>query len=251
MRDRLYVHEWGSGTKVVLVHGSGSSGAAFKPLFQLEGYRFVAPDRHGYGRSPDVPIVDFDDDAAEVADLLGEGTHLVGQSYGGVVALLAAARRPEAVRSLAVNEPPAFGLGRGHPAVDELIRNVEHVYATKRYASPEEFEVAFGAAVGFPPMPPAPMDAQKRRSFLAMMAERSPVEAAIPLGALAAAPFPKLVISGAWSGAFDAVCAVLIRELRAESAVFPGTGHSFISKGEPLVRRLVGLWRGAEAAARE
>ena len=41
------------------------------------------------------------------------------------------------------------------------------------------------------------------------MVERSPVEAVIPLDELAAAPFPKLVISGGHSAAFDAVCDVL------------------------------------------
>jgi hypothetical protein len=58
------------------------------------------------------------------------------------------------------------------------------------------------------------------------MAERRPNEARIPLDALAAAPFPKLVISGAHSAAFDAVCDVLEQRLPAERAVLPGAGHA-------------------------
>lgn len=45
----------------------------------------------------------------------------MGHSYGAVVALLAAARRPESVRTLTLAEPAAFALARGHPAVEELI----------------------------------------------------------------------------------------------------------------------------------
>jgi pimeloyl-ACP methyl ester carboxylesterase len=56
--------------------------------------------------------------------------------------------------------------------------------------------------------------------------ERGPWEAEIPLGALAAAAFPKLVVSGAHHPAFDAICDVLERELRAERLVLTGCGHT-------------------------
>jgi hypothetical protein len=58
------------------------------------------------------------------------------------------------------------------------------------------------------------------------MAERPPWEAQIPLDELAAAPFPKLVASGAHSAAFDAVCDVLEQRLGAQRSVLPGAGHS-------------------------
>ena len=51
-------------------------------------------------------------------------THLVGHSYGGVIALLAAARCLEAIRSLTVTEPPAFGLVRGQPEVEDWLAYV-------------------------------------------------------------------------------------------------------------------------------
>jgi hypothetical protein len=63
-------------------------------------------------------------------------------------------------------------------------------------------------------------------SVRAMMVERVPWEAEIPFEALAAAPYPKLVVSGGHSAAFDAVCDVLEERLRAERAVLPGAGHS-------------------------
>ena len=58
------------------------------------------------------------------------------------------------------------------------------------------------------------------------MVERYPWTAEIPLDALAQTPFPKLVVSGGHSEAFDAVCDVLEERLGAERAVLPGNGHA-------------------------
>jgi pimeloyl-ACP methyl ester carboxylesterase len=67
-----------------------------------------------------------------------------------------------------------------------------------------------------------------------LMVERGPWEAEIPLSVLRAAPFPKLVVSGAHSRAFDAVCDVLETRLDAERVVLPGAGHSVQRLGEPF-----------------
>ncbi|RSM70165.1 hypothetical protein DL991_38315 [Amycolatopsis sp. WAC 01375] len=62
---------------------------------------------------------DFEADAALIAEqVLDEPAHLVGLSYGAIVALLAAVRRPEMVRTLTVVEPPAAGVVRGDEVVD-------------------------------------------------------------------------------------------------------------------------------------
>jgi pimeloyl-ACP methyl ester carboxylesterase len=51
----LFVDSWGSGTPVVLVHGSLATGAeesqAQRPLAE-EGFRLLVLDRRGYGRRP-------------------------------------------------------------------------------------------------------------------------------------------------------------------------------------------------------
>ena len=115
----LHVEEWGDGTPVVLVHGSLATAQeeweAQRPLVD-EGFRFLAPDRRGYGRSPAAVGEDFLQDAQDIADLMGDGAHLVGHSYGGLGALVAAALRPEATLSLALLEPGTFALGQDHPA---------------------------------------------------------------------------------------------------------------------------------------
>jgi hypothetical protein len=78
------------------------------------------------------------------------------------------------------------------------------------------------------------------------MVERSPAEALIPLDRLAAAPFPKLVVSGGHSAAFEAVCDVLAERLGAERAGLPGAGHSIQRLGEPFNELLASFVERAE-----
>ena len=47
-------------------------------------------------------------DAIWAAEMVGESSHLVGHSYGGLIALAAAALRPTVVRSLTLIEAPVF-----------------------------------------------------------------------------------------------------------------------------------------------
>ena len=58
------------------------------------------------------------------------------------------------------------------------------------------------------------------------MDERGPWEAEIRSTALARAPFPKLVVSGAHHAAFDAICDVLERDWRPSAPSCPGAGHA-------------------------
>ncbi len=82
------------------------------------------------------------------------------------------------------------------------------------------------------------------------MVERDPTEAVIPLERLREAPLPKLVVSGAHSAVFDAVCDVLEKELGAERAVIPGAGHSVPRTGAPFNDRLQAFLSSAEAISR-
>src|SRR5262249_31455825 len=115
-------HAWGTGPRVLLVHGNILNGplswAQQRPL--AERGRLEGLNRRGYGQSPPSERQDFAVDARDIADLLAGGAHLVGHSYGGIGALLAAAAWPQAVRSLTVIEPPVFRLAHGHAAADAL-----------------------------------------------------------------------------------------------------------------------------------
>lgn len=212
---------------IVLVHGSvGNGEATWAPVRPLaERFELVVPNRGGYPPNPPLERIDFEEQAVELEPLLGEGAHLVGHSYGGVISLLLATRRPDLVRSLTVNEPPAFGVARGHPEVDRLVAELDSFFAAGPY-EPADYLRGFLAIVGSGMSLPDPLPPELEQGARAAMAERSPVEAEIPLDELAAAPFPKLVVSGAHNAAFDAVCDVLEERLGAERAVLPGAGHS-------------------------
>ena len=218
----FHVETIGSGPRVVLVHGSVGNGRAtwesLRPL--ADRYTLVIPDRPGYPPNPPVERADFEPQAEAIAQLLQPGDHLVGHSYGGVISLLAAAQA-DGLRSLTVNEPPAFGVARGNPAVEEFLARMREAPD-----EPLEYLAYFLPLVGSSlkvsePLPPA-LEAGTR----AAMAERSPHEAEIPLDELASASFPKLVVTGGHNPVFDAVADVLEQRLGAQRAVVAGAGHS-------------------------
>jgi pimeloyl-ACP methyl ester carboxylesterase len=251
----LHVETWGHGDAAVLVHGSLGWGtetwAAQRPL--ADGYRLLLVDRHGFGESPGPDAGDFEADAAAVAELLPDGAHLVGHSYGGVVALLAAARRPSAVRSLAVLEPPALALVRGRPKVEEFVRRV--AAAKQEAAGPEDYVRRFLMSFGFP-APTERLNERALRAATSSWHERDPGEAEIPLDELAAAGFPKLVVRGAWDLAppeaqrigrvvFHAICDVLEERLGAEGVEIAGAAHGLPRLGKPFNERLEAFWKEA------
>ena len=209
-------------TRIVFVHGSvGNAQSTWSEQRALaDRFECVFVTRSGYPPGPPLERIDFEEQADDVATELRGGDHLVGHSYGGVVSLLAAARGP-ALASLTVSEPPAFGVARDDPAVEELMANFEHVPA-----GPREYLEFFLSLVGSAIQIPDPLPPQLEQGARAAMAERLPSEAVIPFDELGAAPFPKLVISGGHHAAFDAVCDVMEERLGAERAVLPGAGHS-------------------------
>jgi pimeloyl-ACP methyl ester carboxylesterase len=213
--------------RVVLVHGSvGNGDMTWAPLAPLaERFELVVPNRGGYPPNPPVDRIDFEDQVLELEPLLGDGAHLVGHSYGGVISLLIAARRPAAVRSLTVSEPPAFGIAAEDPEVAGLVGRLKAFFAAGPY-EPAEYLHGFLEIVGSTVTLPEPLPPALEQGARAAMVERPPWEAQVPLDELAAATFPKLVISGAHNAAFDAVCDVLEERLHAERAVLPGAGHS-------------------------
>jgi pimeloyl-ACP methyl ester carboxylesterase len=214
--------------RLVFVHGSVVGAAATWRAQQPLGERFelVLVERPGYPPGTDVERVDFEQDAALVADLLEAGDHLVGHSYGGVITLLAAAARPDALRSLTVIEPPATRVAPDDPAVAVFAENGRHWWATGPKQDPEAFLRAFLRMVGSSFDPPSPLPPDVALGARTLTVERGPWEADIPLDQLATAPFPKLVVSGAHHAAFDTICDAVEQRLTAERAVLPGYGHT-------------------------
>jgi pimeloyl-ACP methyl ester carboxylesterase len=245
----LHVTVWGEGEPAVFVHGSFGWGeetwAKQRPL--SDSYRLLLVDRRGFGGSPPDGPVDFERDADDVAEVIGDGAHLVGHSYGGVVSLLAAARRPDAVRSLTVIEPPALGLVRENPVVDTFITGVGE--AMRVADDPSDYRAHFLRNFGFAGQPQE-LEGAALEAARSSWGERNPAEAEIPFDELRGVR--ALVVRGDWSRApsrarerggkiFHAICDVLERELGAESATFPGA-HNPQLLGEPFNTRLRTFW---------
>jgi pimeloyl-ACP methyl ester carboxylesterase len=225
----VHVRTIGTGPRVVLVHGSvGNGRSTWEAQLELaDRFTLVVPDRPGSPPNPPVERVDFEEHAPLVAELLAGGAHLVGHSYGGVISLYAAGLRPEAVRSLTVIEPPAFGIAADDPAVAGLLAELAPLWSEDRPEDPAVFLSEFSSLVIGRRVPPErKLTPAIEQGVRTLMVERGPWEADPPLAALRAAPFPKLVVSGGHSSAFDAVCDVLERRLGAERAVLPGAAHN-------------------------
>ena len=239
----------GDGPPVLFIHGDivGPALTWRKQRELAERWSLIIPSRPGFGRSPPLERNDFEIEAPMFAELLGDGAHLVGHSYGAVIALLVAARRPEAVRSLTVSEPGCLQVAAGNPAADEMIANGERLFGHASSIPSEDFLRLFRGGAGSAFGTPDELPHELLHGVELLKRERPPWEAEIPLERLAAAGFPVLVASGGHSPAFEAVCDSLAQSLGAERVVITGRGHTVPSTGAPYNERLESFLTAAEA----
>lgn len=249
----LFVQFWGSGVPVVLVHGSLATGAEEWQAQQSlvnEGFRLLMPDRRGYGRSPAAAGEDFLADANDIANLMGDGAHLVGHSYGGLGVLFAAARRPDATLSLTLLEPAAFALGQHNPAARTLVAEVRGLW--EQDLPDEAWAVRFLQAVGSDPDSLSPELIAGAVPLVPLLRRGRPIwEAELPLAHVGSAAFPKLVVSGGHSAGFEAICDELGDRIGASRRVIEGAGHEVQFTGESLNAELLTLWRMIASSPRE
>jgi pimeloyl-ACP methyl ester carboxylesterase len=243
---QLEVERIGEGPPILFVHGSivggGLAWRRQRPL--AERWTLTIPNRPGFGASPPLPRNDFEVEARIFAELLGDGAHLVGHSYGAVIALLAAARRPRAVYSLTVSEPGALRLA-GTPEGARMIADGERLFAARDSISPADFLRHFRSGAGSSRETPERVPEELLRGAELAMAERPSWEADVPVEALAAAGFPVLVVSGGHSPVFEAVCDALVEPLGAERACITGKGHNVPETGGPYNERLERFLNGS------
>jgi pimeloyl-ACP methyl ester carboxylesterase len=246
----LDVDQIGDGPPVLFVHGDivGPELTWRKQRELSERWTLLIPSRPGFGQSPPLERNDFEVEAPLFAELLGDGAHLVGHSYGAVIALLAAVERPGAVRSLTVSEPGCLTVAEGTPEVDEMIANGELLFANASSIPAEDFLRLFRGGAGSAFGTPDQLPEELLHGVELLKRERPPWEADIPLETLAAADFPVLVLSGGHSPAFEAVCDALAEALSAEREVIRGRGHTVPSTGEPYNLRLEEFMAAASPA---
>jgi pimeloyl-ACP methyl ester carboxylesterase len=212
--DNLHVTRWGTqGPRVVMVHGSaqGSEVGGERHFVRQQAladrFQVVVPDRPGHGRSADPGRPDDAlADGALVAHLLERGAHLVGHSYGGCVALAAAARRPESVRSLTLIEPAMAALATDLPVVRGfLVQIVKTLFLS---FSPTTRIQRFVRLVNIPPeirggSSPEELKRMGKAIFRLKLPSKKDLQQQI--AAVRHAGIPVLVVSGGWSPAFEAV----------------------------------------------
>ena len=233
--DSIFITRWGAtGSRVVMVHGSaqgsqvGGDGhfRAQQPL-GARGWQVIVPDRPGHGRSPaNGTPDDAEIDGAWVADLLGDGGHLVGHSFGGCVALAAAVKRPEAVRSLTLIEPGMQMLATDDPAVKRfgvqmLLIKLFSITAASRARR-------FAKLVGIP----AEIGGGKSHAELSRMGRgisqlRIPSKETLQreLLEIKSAAIPLLVVTGGWNRAFEATGDRVAEAGGGQRLVIPSTHH--------------------------
>jgi pimeloyl-ACP methyl ester carboxylesterase len=245
----LAVERIGNGPPILFIHGDivGPEVTWRKQRELAERWTLLIPGRPGFGESPPLERNDFETEAPMFAELLGDGAHLVGHSYGAVIALLAAAERPDAVRSLTVSEPGCLRVAEGTPVVDEMIANGELLFENASSIPSQEFLRLFRGGAGSAYGTPDQLPEDLMHGVELLKRERPSWEADIPLQRLAAAEFPVLVLSGGHSPAFEAVCDALADGLSADRAVLPGRGHTVPSTGASYNERLEAFLRKADS----
>jgi pimeloyl-ACP methyl ester carboxylesterase len=241
----LVVRRWGSGPEVVLVHGSvtGAHASWAELRRRAHGWTLVAPNRRGYHPRTPTSREDFRADAADIARLCCRPVHLVGHSYGAVVALLAAARTPGTIKSLTLIEPPPL------PSVHGIheVRDWVHRMTALRTAGPLEpaaFLTAFMHLVGGPAE--AADYSDQLRGQVELLRSSVPVWTADPpWRLLLAGRIPALVVSGGHNVVFETAADDIAERMAGTRHVLAGAGH-FVQRHPGFVGLLTRFLRAHE-----
>ena len=249
----VHSSSWGP-YPAVLVHGGTPGGgsdafAAQRPLAAKR--QLLLPDRPGHGQTPGRGREDFERDADLLASLLGTGgAHLVGHSYGGVVAIYMAARRPELIRSLTLIEPPAYWLAADDPVVAAM--SAENRELTEHTPTdPRETIDRFFALVGIPALPAAldrsrPLPPPLAAAARVVVGLRGPWEGSVPMAALVAGGYPIQLLTSGCTAGFEGIAEAFVTGAGATHVVVPGTHHAVQEAGEQVNVMLEAFWSAAE-----
>jgi pimeloyl-ACP methyl ester carboxylesterase len=250
---RLVARRTGRGRPVVLVHGSAGGLDSWDPVVPLldDTCELWVYARRGYAPSDDCrrPKT-YADDVADLRAVLaaaGGSAHVVGASYGGTVALHAAAADGSAIRSVVAFEPPLFAAGAAIADVLEPYRALveagelaaaNRLFAAKVARVPEPVLAAFDAAAAT-----APRGAQQEavgclHDLEAMTADAPDLERWAAIGV------PVLLMQGGdtWAplpATMDALAGALPKATRA---VLPGHSHFATHTAPGLFAETVGRY---------
>jgi pimeloyl-ACP methyl ester carboxylesterase len=255
----IHLTRWGnSGPIVVMIHGSVqgsliSGGRHFSEQEKLaaRGWQIVVPDRPGHGRSPSPGRPDDGVlDGHWVAELMGEGAHLVGHSFGGLVALCAAAERPEAVRSLTLIEPAIHQLAAADPVVAVFFKQQVEIFTSGK--SPAEILADFSKVAGIPSSLRSgrtdPQEATRvGESLLKVHFPPDAVLRELPVK-IAKAKLPVLIVTGGWNPAFDRSASIIAPQMGGTHQIVSSPDHFPQLASEEFNDVLDRFMRDADAA---
>lgn len=243
----VHVTEWGdNGPSIVFVHGGVQGGIGGGPEnfkgqrpLAAKGWKLKLIDRPGFGKSQSRGPDDMGADAILIADKLGDSSHLVGHSFGGAEALLAAALRPEAVRSLVLIEPAVQMMLTTDPesAADSASKGAADIIVKYLLSaqSPMDYAIGFLGALGASKdgtenVAVAGLKADPQRAtalgcslLQARMASAATLRAAADT--VASAGIPVLLVSGSYSEAQGATGRAVARLTGGRHVVLDAPSH--------------------------
>ncbi|WP_213958738.1 MULTISPECIES: alpha/beta fold hydrolase [unclassified Variovorax] len=266
----VHITECGvKGPPVLFVHGGVQGGIGGGPVNwkgQLPladmGWKLRLIDRPGFGESPSRGPDDMHADAALIAERLGQSSHLIGHSFGGAESLLAAALRPEAVRSLILVEPALQMMLSTDPqsAADPATKGAAEIIMKYLLSgkTPADYAIGFvgslGSSDGADNVAVAGLKADPDRAtamgcslLRAHMASATEQRAAADK--VAAAGIPVLIISGGYSASQGATGEALARLTGGRHTVLQEAPSHFLQQDCPdAFNRVVDAFlRDAEA----
>lgn len=252
----IHVTVWGkTGPAVWLIPGGVQGGIGGGPATFTDqkaladrGWQVHLIDRPGFGQSPSRGPDDMDADTKLIAERLGENSNLIGHSFGGAEALLAAARRPQAISSLILVEPALTQLiaadpsTRGNPTLRREMRSIAKIMLSAK--TPAEFAQSFAESLGSDTnggpnssaliLQQHPDKAASLGCALLQARLASTVEMRQAVQTVVSAGIPVLVISGGYDKGQDATAALLAKQLHGEHVIVPSPNH-FIQQSNPTV----------------
>lgn len=223
---QIWNSEWANnGEALVLLHGGLSATEDFDkyllPAF-AETHHVYAYDRTAHGRTADRPgSLHFEFQTSEaiayLEDVVKEPAHLVGWSDGGIIALMAAIRRPELVTSIVAIGANFHFEQNGVPIEEWEISEADRLEHAQR--SPDA---------------PESLDEKVRR-----MRDIWNSEPTLTEGDLANIQCPTLIMAGDDERMEIEHTAAMYRAIRqGQLAIIPGTSH-FVLKEKPLLTQAV------------
>jgi len=195
----------GAGPTVLMLHGIGGGHLSFAPQVETlasSGYRAVAWDMPGYGRSAPIEPYNFKGLAQSCITLIEAlkcgDVVLVGHSMGGMVAQEVMARRPELVSKLVLcGTSPSFGKPDGEWQREFIAQRTAPLDAGKSMA--ELAEVLVPQIVGPGSLPEGVRLATHCMSLVPASTYRRALEALVTFDRRANLPLiqiPTLVVAG-------------------------------------------------------